>query len=104
MKISPPWLSAEFQARIEPPPIPLTKKQPGGVKYYDIIKIKIRRNPANAASERYELKIITFEHGQPEEFLQLMKNFKKAVDRTGTTAVSGEINYLRTMLLGKALW
>ena len=32
----------------------------------------------------YKLKIVTFEHVQPEELLALMKNFKPAIDGTGT--------------------
>ena len=54
-------------------------------------------------SETYELKIVTFEHGQPEEFLQLMKNFKRAVDGTGNTTAAGKINYLHTLLNGGSL-
>ena len=66
MNISPVWLSAEVQARIEPPPIPLVKKEPDKVNEYDIINIKMRQNPSDADSEKYELKIVTFDHGQPE--------------------------------------
>ena len=57
MKISPVWISADAQQRIKPPPIPIM---------YDIINIKMRQNPSTADSETYKLKIITFEHGQPE--------------------------------------
>ena len=32
-----------------------------------------------------------------------MKNFKTAIDRTGTTSVAGWINYICMMLLGKSL-
>ena len=66
MNISPVLLSAEVQARIEPLPIPIVKKKPNEANKYDIIKIKMLRNPSDAKSEIYELKIITFEHGQPE--------------------------------------
>ena len=69
MKISPVWIGVEVQARINPPHIPLIKKDPINIIEYDIIKIKMRRNPSKAASETYELKIFTFDHGQPEEFL-----------------------------------
>ena len=51
MKNDPVWISAEFQALIETPPIPLIKKEPLKVNKYDIIKIKIRQNPSNTASE-----------------------------------------------------
>ena len=35
----------------------------------------MRRNPSDTASETYKLEIVTFENGQPEEFLKLMKNY-----------------------------
>ena len=100
MKIYPAWISAEVQARIEPPPIPLIKKEPPESNEYAIIKIKMHQNPLDAASETYTLKIVTFEHGQPEEFLKLMKNFKRAVNETGNKTAVGEINYLRNLLHG----
>ena len=46
----------------------------------------------------YELKMTTFENGQREDFLGLLKNFKTSIDGTGTTTVAVRINYLRTML------
>ena len=103
MNISPVWLSAEVQARIEPPLIPLIKKYPKEVNEYDIINIKMRQNPSDVASEIYELKIVTFKHVQPEEFLQLMKNSKREFDSTVNITTAGKINYLRTILRGEAL-
>ena len=44
-----------------------------------------------------------FQNRQPEELLGLLKNLKKAIDRTGTTTVAGQVNYVRTMLRGGAL-
>ena len=44
------WLITEFQARIDPPPITWIKKEPPEANEYDIIKIKMRRNPSDAAS------------------------------------------------------
>ena len=66
MNISPPWISVEIQEHIEPTPILLINKEPEEVNEYDIIKIKIFQNTSVAASETYEMKIVTFEHGQPE--------------------------------------
>ena len=63
----------------------------------------MRQNPSDADSETYKLKIFTFEHGQSEEFLQLVKNFKRAIDRTWTTTAAGRINYLHTLLHGEVL-
>ena len=72
MKLSPVWLSAEVQAWIKPPTIPLIKKETDDASECKIFKIKMCRNPSDANSETYELKIATFEHSQPEEFLALM--------------------------------
>ena len=102
-KNSPVWLSAEFQARIKHSLILLIKKYPKESNEYDIIKIKMRWNPSDAASEMYKLKIVTFKHSQPEEFPQLMNNFKREVDRSGTTTVVGKTNYIRTLLHGEAI-
>ena len=57
----------------------------------------------DAASETKKLKIVTFKHGQPEDLLQLMKNFKRAFDGTDTKTAAGKINYLCTLLRGEAL-
>ena len=103
MNIFPAWLSAEVQARIEPPPILLINKDPPEANEYEILKINMRQNSSDAALETYELNIVTFEHGQPEEFLQLMKNFKREVERTGTTTAVGKINHLHTLLRGEEL-
>ena len=63
----------------------------------------MRQNPSDVASETYKLKIATFEHGQPEEFLEIVNNFKRTIDGTGTTMAAGKINYLRTLLRGESL-
>ena len=103
MNISPIWLSSEVQARIEPPSIPLIKKKTDNMIGCDIIKINMRRNLSDADSEMYKLNIVTFEHGQPEEFFALMKNFNRVVDGTGTMPVVCKKNYLGTILRGEAL-
>ena len=60
MKLYIVWISAEVQARIKPPPIPLIKKETDDVSECDIIKIKMCRNPTDANSEMYKLKIVIF--------------------------------------------
>ena len=60
------------------------------------------QNPSDANSETYEPKIVTFEHGQPEELLGLMKNFRREVYGTGTMTASGKINHISTLLRGEA--
>ena len=56
----------------------------------DIIKINICRNLSDANLKMYKHNIATFEHGQPKEFLTLMKNFKNAVDGTDTKLAAGK--------------
>ena len=51
----------------------------------------MRQNPSDSDPETYKLKIATFENGQPDEFLLLMKNFKTAIYGTGTTSAAGKI-------------
>ena len=62
---NPNWLSAETQARIDPPPIPLTKAETEEEIERNIIKVKMRRNLSSDTSETYELKMDTFDNGQP---------------------------------------
>ena len=81
------WLNEDVQARIDPPPIPLIKATNRNTEETNIIKVKIRQDPASATSETYELKVQTFKNGKPEEFLQMMKDFKTAVDGTGTNTI-----------------
>ena len=69
-------LSANVQEFIDTSPIPMIKAEDEEEKSSNIIKIKMRRNPASDVSETYELKIAMFNNDQPEEFLGLMKNFK----------------------------
>ena len=94
MKVYPYWISVEEQAQIEPPPIPLVKKEPDEVNDYDIVNINMHQNPSDADSETYKLKIVAFEHSQLEEFLQTMNNFKREVDGKVNTMASGKINYI----------
>ena len=63
----------------------------------------MRQDPESATSETYKLKVPTFKNSKPEEFLQMMKDFKTATYGTGTTFASGKINFLLSMLRGEAL-
>ena len=60
-----------------------------------VIEVKTGRNPTPEMSETYNIRISTFDDGKPEEFLALLKI---AVDGTGTTSPSGQMNYLHMML------
>ena len=60
----------------------------------------MHRDPASTTSKTYELKVPTFEKDKPEEFLQMMKDFKTATDGTWTTPATGKSHFLRNVLRG----
>ena len=60
------WISADMQARIDPPPIPLIKLEVDDDRTTHIIKVKMRRNPSSVASKTYNININMFDDGQPE--------------------------------------
>ena len=63
----------------------------------------MRQDPPSTTSDTYKLKSQTFENVKPEEFLHMMKDFKKATDRMGTTSATGKIQLLCTILRREAL-
>ena len=63
-----------------------------------MIKIKMYWYPTSATSKTYKLKSDTFENGKPEEFLQILKNFKTTTDGTETTSAPVRIHYLHVLL------
>ena len=97
------WLDTNVQAHIDPPPISLIRSTTEKVEECNIIKINMRRDPAPATFDTYELKVPTFENGKPEESLQMIKDFKTATDGTETTSTTRKIQFLRTMLCREAL-
>ena len=97
------WISADMQARIEPPPIPLINFDVDDDCTTHTIKVKMRINPSSAASKTYNVNMNTFDYGQPEEFLSLLRNFKIIIDGNLTTTPYSWINYIRTMLRGQSL-
>ena len=98
-----PWLRSNVQACIETPQIPLIKVDLQELHATNIIKVKIQRTPSQATSETYKMNMSTFNEGQQEEFLMLLRNFKIAIDGTGTILPSGQINDLLTILGGEIL-
>ena len=50
----------------------------------------MRWNPVSATSETYELNVSMFRSGKPEEFLNIMKNLKNAINGNRTTASAGK--------------
>ena len=97
------YLSADVQARIEPPPIPLINFEFKDERSIHIIKVRMRRNPTSAVSCTFNINMSTFDDGQPEEFLALLKNSRIEIYGTVITSPSGRINYLSMMLCEQVL-
>ena len=51
----------------------------------NITRIKILQDTESVTSKNYKLKVLMSKNGKPEDFLQMMKEFKTATDGTGTT-------------------
>ena len=60
LNYNPNWLITEFQAHIEPPPIPLIKSEEEEQNSSNTIKFKMRLNLALPTSETCKLKMDTF--------------------------------------------
>ena len=93
--------SSDSFPSIEPPTIPLIKKEED-IQYNNLTKINLRRTPNSAASGTYEFKMGILKLGSPEAILELMINFDKAVVGTGTTSPAVNISFLKNLLGGKA--
>ena len=61
-----PWLSADIQAQIEPPLIPLIKAELEEHKSSNTTKVDIRIKFSQIVSETYKVNMCTFNNGQPE--------------------------------------
>ena len=51
----------------------------------------------------YEFKMSLFDHGNLEEFLLFISNFKMTLAATGKLEIDTKIQYLRTLVHGEAL-
>ena len=71
-----PWVTTYVQSRIYPPPTPLIKVELYELHTTHIINVKMRRNTSQAISETYNINMSTFNDGQPEKFLTLVKKFE----------------------------
>ena len=69
----------------------------------DRVKIKLCRDPMSEKSNINELKMALVENGAPEEFFLFVQNFQTDLEASGTLVASEKIQYLCTILRGKAL-
>ena len=51
-------------------------------KYY--VNLKLRRNPTSEKFDMYEFRMALCNNGDPEEFLLFQRNYKMALDASGT--------------------
>ena len=54
-------------------------------------------------SDLYEFKMDLFDRGDPKEFLLFIHNFQMTLEASGMLADNANIQYIRTLLCGKAL-
>ena len=92
-----------MQAHIDPQPIPFSNTENTEDNQTNIIKFKMRHNPASDMSKTYKLKMNIFNKCQLEELLALFKNFKKEIRGTGTTTIKGGVNNLHIILRVESL-
>ena len=78
--------------------IPLIKSEVEEEDAINIINVNMICNPLSSVLEMNEVKMITLENGQPEDFLILLRNFKTMINGIGTTTNAVHINDLCTML------
>ena len=69
-----PWLSSYVLYRIDPLPINLIEAELEEHKATNIIKVDIRRNPLQSTLETCKVNMSTFDDGQTEELLALLRN------------------------------
>lgn len=84
-------------------PIPLSRpSDPDKVKgRYE--KMKLRTNPTSNTSPTYELDIVYFGTGSPEEWLQFRKNLEKVIVGQNLAAGPAKFALARRVLIGDAL-
>lgn len=94
---------------LAPPPIPLERESPKDfvmgtyvtMKLY--LAMKLRSVPTDTNSQTYELNIVRFCNGTPEQFLEFYQDLEKTI--TGQKITTSEGKYARgcCLLAGEAL-
>ena len=67
------------------------------------VQIKLRRDMMSQNSDLYENKMALFDNGDPEEFLLFIRNFNMFLKKSGKLTARANIQYLCTLVCGKAL-
>ena len=74
-----------------------------GKSYGYYVQLKLRIDPTSSTSEIYEFMMSLFDHVKPDEFILLVWNFKMTLAATGIMETEAKIQYLITLVCGKAL-
>ena len=86
-----------IQAHVETPLIPIIEVTYNGKSYWDIVKLKLRRDPTSRTSESL------FENCDPEEFLLFVRNFNMTLAESDTLETGAKIQYIRALFHGEVL-
>ena len=60
---------------VEPLTITIIKEMCNGTSYKYFVQLKLCRDPTSSTLDLYKFKMYLFGHGNPEEFLFLIRNF-----------------------------
>ena len=60
------WNLGTIQVHVDPPPVPLVKRNTNEKLDKDCVKVKLHRYPTSEKSNLYKFKISLFDNGKPE--------------------------------------
>ena len=87
----------------QPPAIPLRKVPLDTAEPGDIVQVKLRSTPTDAASQQYTLKVRVFGSGSVESYLDWEEAFDKAVKGQNITTGPPMYAMAKRLLEGDAL-
>ena len=73
---------------------------PTGNSYGDYVKLKLRRDPTSSILALYEFMMSLFDHGEPEEFLLFVRNFRMTLADMITLETEVQFCYLCMLVRG----
>ena len=97
------WIQGAVKIHLDPPVIPLIKSKNDAKPDKDCVEIKMCRDLTSEKLDLYKFKIALFENSEPGKFLLFVKNLQKILKGSRTLNASEKIQYLHTILRGKAL-
>ena len=83
---------------MDPPLIRLINSKNDEKLYKDCDKIKLHRDTMSQKSDLYELKMVLFDNGEPEEFLLFIRNFNITLEASGTLLSGANILLLDILI------